>query len=152
MKYNAPSKPPNAQCADCEIDEPYRDQILAGGVSCRGCGRSRPHVNYALVETTRKARVSTGLYRKFEVHRTDGRDAPGEKHHGCYYFVLDINHDKYAAAALRAYADACEADMPELARDARDLAEVNDHDCGRKVHDGYFPPACFRAIVKIDQS
>ena len=45
-----------------------------------------------------------GLYRKFEVLRTDGTDAPGEKHFGCDYFVLDLTHDPLAIPALRAYA------------------------------------------------
>lgn len=58
-----------------------------------------------------------GLFRKFEVRRVDGSDAPGGKHHGCLYFVLDIDHDPHARAALRAYADACATTHPELARD-----------------------------------
>ncbi|KRS15669.1 hypothetical protein [Roseovarius indicus] len=62
---------------------------------------------------------SRGLYNKFHVERTDGKSAPGEEHDGCEYFVLDITHDKFARAALSAYADACEADYPLLARDIR---------------------------------
>lgn len=62
---------------------------------------------------------SRGLYRKFHVERTDGKSAPGEKHDGCEYFVLDVTHDKFARAALAAYADACEAEYPLLARDIR---------------------------------
>ena len=65
-----------------------------------------------------------GLYGKFEVTRTDGKDAPGEKHDGCQYFVLDVTHDPYAIPALRAYAYACERDgYRELARDLRRLTE-----------------------------
>ncbi len=60
-----------------------------------------------------------GLYGKFHIERTDGKSAPGEKHHGCDYFVLDLTHDPHAIPALRAYADACEADYPLLARDLR---------------------------------
>lgn len=61
-----------------------------------------------------------GLFRKFEVRRTDGSDAtPMGKHYGCEYFVLDINHDPHAAAALSAYADAVEATHPALAADMR---------------------------------
>jgi hypothetical protein len=60
-----------------------------------------------------------GLYNKFIVQRADGSDAPGGKHHGCEYFVLDVTHDKYAAAALRAYAEACATEYPLLARDLR---------------------------------
>lgn len=58
-----------------------------------------------------------GLYGKFHVERTDGKSAPGEKHHDCEYFLLDLNHDKYAVPALRAYAEHCEAEYPQLARD-----------------------------------
>ena len=60
---------------------------------------------------------STGLYAKFTVTRTDGKSAPGEKHDGCEYFVLDVTHDKHAHAALKAYADSCEGEYPLLARD-----------------------------------
>jgi hypothetical protein len=67
-------------------------------------------------------RRAEGLYGKFEVHRTDGTDAVGEKHHGCTYFVLDLQHDKHMPAALRAYADSCEAEYPALARDLRTVA------------------------------
>ena len=60
-----------------------------------------------------------GLFRKFVVHRVDGSDAPGGKHHGCRYFVLDVDHDPHAVEALAAYANACEATHPELAKDLR---------------------------------
>lgn len=59
------------------------------------------------------------VYGKFIVERTDGRSAPGEKHHGCEYFVLDTTHDIYAVPALEAYARACERLMPELAESIR---------------------------------
>ncbi len=58
-----------------------------------------------------------GVYRKFEVRRTDGRDAPGEKHDGCSYFVLDLVHDKHAIPALKAYAKSCRREFPALAKD-----------------------------------
>ena len=61
-----------------------------------------------------------GLFQKFEVRRTDGSSEPGGKHEGCEYFVLDTDHDPHAAAALRAYAAACEASHPLLARDLRE--------------------------------
>lgn len=60
-----------------------------------------------------------GLYDKFEVLRTDGRDNEGEKHFGCRYFILDLNHDPHARVAILAYANSCEADYPRLARDLR---------------------------------
>ena len=60
-----------------------------------------------------------GLFQKFEVRRTDGSSEPGGKHEGCEYFVLDTDHDAYAEVALAAYANACEATHPLLARDLR---------------------------------
>lgn len=51
-----------------------------------------------------------GLYEKFLVCRADGRDRPGEKHAECRYFVLDLDHDPHAIAAISAYADSCSAD------------------------------------------
>lgn len=60
-----------------------------------------------------------GLFRKFDVRRVDGSDQPGGKHHGCRYFVLDVDHDPCARAALTAYAAACEATHPALAADLR---------------------------------
>jgi hypothetical protein len=60
-----------------------------------------------------------GLFEKFHVRRTDGRDAPGEKHHGAEYFVLDLTDDPHAIPALAAYADSCERDYPLLAADLR---------------------------------
>lgn len=60
---------------------------------------------------------SEGLYRKFNVTRTDGRSQEGRKHHGCEYFVLDLDHDPHALPALKAYEDSCRADYPALADD-----------------------------------
>jgi hypothetical protein len=59
-----------------------------------------------------------GLYEKFKrIERTDGKSAPGEKHDGCEYFVLDLTHDPFALPALEAYRDACRASHPRLAAD-----------------------------------
>ena len=58
-----------------------------------------------------------GVYRKFKIERTDGKGAPGEKHDGCHYFVLDLTHDPFAIPALRAYAEACRTKRPQLAHD-----------------------------------
>jgi len=58
-----------------------------------------------------------GLFRKFDVRRTDGSDQPGGKHHGCRYYVLDLTHDQHAPAAMRAYAAACASTHPQLAAD-----------------------------------
>lgn len=60
-----------------------------------------------------------GLIDKFIVRRRDGSDREEGKHHKCRYFVLDLNHDKFAIAALTAYADACEQEFPALTRDLR---------------------------------
>lgn len=67
-----------------------------------------------------KPRDEQGLYGKFLVQRVDGSDLPGGKHHGCKYFVLDVDHDKYAAAALGTYASQCEQEYPLLAKDLRE--------------------------------
>lgn len=64
-----------------------------------------------------------GLYGKYRISRRDGSSRTGGKHEHCQYFVLDTRHDPYAALALRAYADACEATHPMLARDLRAWAE-----------------------------
>ena len=66
-------------------------------------------------------KFKAGIYEKFIVHRTDGRDGSGNKHYGCQYFVIDITHDAYAEAALLAYANACEGKYPFLADDLRKL-------------------------------
>ena len=68
-----------------------------------------------------------GLYDKFTVERVDGSDAwegirggPPLKHHGCEYFVLDLDHDPHAKPALIAYALSAEADgYAKLAADLR---------------------------------
>jgi hypothetical protein len=58
-----------------------------------------------------------GLFHKFSVTRTDGSSEPGGKHEGCNYFVLDIDHDEFAAAALKTYAQKCRKKYPLLAED-----------------------------------
>lgn len=64
-----------------------------------------------------KPAVEQGIFEKFQVLRTDGSSAPGGKHHGCAYFVLDLTHDQHAAATMRAYGTACRATHPALADD-----------------------------------
>lgn len=73
---------------------------------------------------TQEQNRNTGLYRKFEVRRTDGTDAPGGKHEDCTYFVLDVTHDKHARAALVAYAESCAHEYPLLSRDVFALAAM----------------------------
>lgn len=62
-------------------------------------------------------KAAIGLYEKFTVVRTDGTSYTGEKHHGCEYFVLDLDHDPHASAALSAYAESCRIEFPALAAD-----------------------------------
>lgn len=70
-------------------------------------------------------KTKLGLFNKYNVTRADGTDAPGGKHHGCEYFVLDITHDPFALPAMKAYADACEKQYPKLARDLRGKGGVS---------------------------
>jgi hypothetical protein len=58
-----------------------------------------------------------GLFRKFEVRRTDGTDQPGGVHYGDTYFVLNLTHDFAAPIALKSYVDAVRHDRPQLARE-----------------------------------
>lgn len=60
---------------------------------------------------------TVGLIDKFRVERNDGKSAPGEKHEGCNYFVLDLTHDPHALPAIAAYAQSCRAEYPQLASD-----------------------------------
>lgn len=60
-----------------------------------------------------------GLFRKFLVIRTDGSSGIGGKHEHCENFVLDVNHDPHAPAALAAYANEVERTHPALAADMR---------------------------------
>lgn len=61
--------------------------------------------------------TKTGIRRKYDIKRTDGSSEPGGKHADCTYFVLDLEHDEFALAALKAYAKACKKTHPQLARD-----------------------------------
>lgn len=64
-----------------------------------------------------------GVYQKFLVERTDGKSAPGQKHHNCFYFVLDCDHDPHAKAALEAYARSCKHEYPTLASDVQAIVQ-----------------------------
>lgn len=87
---------------------------------------------------------ATGLYRKFDVRRADGTDAPGEKHEGCDYFVLDLTHDPFAIQALKAYADACRATYPALAADLDGKVTAALGVSPRSAHDEH--PTCSDAL------
>lgn len=69
--------------------------------------------------------VKQGLYCKFTVERVDGSSREGAKHEDCEYFVLDIDHDRFSAPALEAYATACADEFPLLATDVRAQAQRN---------------------------
>jgi hypothetical protein len=76
---------------------------------------------------------------KFIVRRADGRDAPGCKHHGCQYFVLDLDHDSSALPTLRAYMRACKDERPALSHDLAVVIEMLETQWGHvgevdKVH------------------
>lgn len=51
--------------------------------------------------------MTTGLYEKYRVQRTDGKPLTGR------VFVLQPETDPHARAALRAYADSLSASNPE---------------------------------------
>ena len=61
---------------------------------------------------------SRGLYNKFDVQRLDG----SAKHQDCEYFVLDLDHDPHAIAAIFAYADSCHKEYPALSKDLYEKA------------------------------
>jgi hypothetical protein len=62
-----------------------------------------------------------GCYRKYRVQRLGDRKG---KHRNCQYFVLDLDHDKFAVPALEAYARACLAEFPALAADLQEWAKL----------------------------
>jgi hypothetical protein len=64
-----------------------------------------------------------GIYNKYVVRRVGDSDG---KHQDCDYFVLDWDHDPYAVAAARAYAEGCAAEYPKLAGDLRARANVEE--------------------------
>jgi hypothetical protein len=64
-----------------------------------------------------------GLHEKFRIQRVDGTPISA----GARYFVLRIDDDPHARAALRAYAASCAAENPALAADLlAALAETED--------------------------
>lgn len=71
-----------------------------------------------------------GIYKKFQVQRTDRRNLPGEKHHECEYFVLDLTHDEIARIAALSYAISCQVTRPLLSADLRgQVARATAHAC-----------------------
>jgi len=58
-----------------------------------------------------------GLYNKYVVERIE--PDPTGKHRNCWYFVLDLEHDAYAYAALDMYASSCADKYPQLAEELK---------------------------------
>ena len=81
------------------------------------CPECDPDFHGFIERDPNKPAEQQGLFRKFDVRRVDHSDAPGRKHHGCRYYVLDLDHDPHAPAAMRGYAAACRATHPMLAGD-----------------------------------
>jgi hypothetical protein len=79
-----------------------------------------------VTENTQLDQSSVGLYNKFQVIRTDGKGAPGQKHENDQYFVLNLTTDKHAMPALSAYAKSCNEEHPALAVDLRAIIRRND--------------------------
>ena len=69
------------------------------------------------------------LYNKYIVKRTDGADRPGERHAGCHYFVLDMDHDPAACAAMRCYADFYKDSHPEFYHEIMRLIDEHESVC-----------------------
>lgn len=83
-----------------------------------------PEPEYLTLEETEVATpeaeaASVGLYGKFRVERSDGRDRPGGDKADAEYFVLDYVNDPHARIAVRAYIDSLKGsgDEPQLAAD-----------------------------------
>lgn len=71
--------------------------------------------NYLPDRDPERPAESQGMFYKFEVRRVDGSDKPGGKHYGCQNFVLDMDHDPAAPAAMKAYVNAVRPTHPYLA-------------------------------------
>lgn len=76
-----------------------------------------------------------GLYNKYDVRRIDGSD----KHRNCSYFVLDLQHDKFAIPALIAYAEACEVEFPQLSADLLEFVKEAERDLYIEIDIGPSP-------------
>lgn len=56
------------------------------------------------------------FYQKYNVQRLNRLNDRTGRYDGCEFFVLDLDHDRYAKIALLAYAGACEEEFPLLSR------------------------------------
>ncbi len=97
-------------------EQPCGQRDYCGRFPFCGCGAPDPVFRERDMS---KPAEQQGLFRKFDVRRVDGSDQEGGKHYGCRHFVLDMDHDAHAPAALIAYADSCAESHPELAAQLR---------------------------------
>ncbi len=73
-----------------------------------------------------------GLYPKYQVHRTDGRDEDGGDRANARYFVLDYVNDPAAREALRTYSSfALAQGFEQLYDDLQDALERVEREYGR---------------------
>lgn len=86
-----------------------------------------------------------GLYRKFEVRRVDR----SPKHDDCEYFVLDWEHDPFTVPAVLAYADACEAAEPALAKDLRYRAKAPIVARPVRAEGAELPPRLWAGVFRV---
>lgn len=94
---------------NCEVD-------LWKPVSLLNAPPAAPVTSFPQRDVTKSAEQQ-GLFEKFRVQRLDGSDCGGGKHYGCKYFVLDLDHDQHAPAAMQAYAASCRETHPQLTAD-----------------------------------
>lgn len=67
------------------------------------------------------------IFRKFNVSRTDGRDAPGGDREDARYFVVDVTNDPAAPHVLHVYATHLRLNgTPEDRADAHTLEDLAD--------------------------
>jgi hypothetical protein len=96
------------------------NNITVATVPCRW-GECPPGHFYQRIENEMTDTRNTGLTHKYDVRRRDGKDAPGQRHHLDWLFVLDIAHDWHAREALAAYAKSCRTEYPQLSEDLRQM-------------------------------
>ncbi|WNM27533.1 hypothetical protein RN607_00605 [Demequina capsici] len=83
--------------------------------------------------------MSPTLGDRYYVRRRDHRDVPGEKHHGCEYFVIDLTHDEKGRALKDAY----------FAPPSASTCESGRTDCGEVVWmDADGAGMCARCIIE----
>lgn len=64
-----------------------------------------------------------GLYQMFDVHRKYDAE---KKHTDCFYFVIDVFHDRLGREVLKVYAEQVKAEQPKLSADLLALlAEID---------------------------